>query len=184
MPEGGPPPTRNGAGSPAGFAKSSIEAAAQLARLTSDRLECDPACGRAPSTPRRCARTSSTGDSQNGLWARVKDIPGEPDSVSGAEMASAVRKVEELPEADPADKRHLFYEEMKRSLYATWEIEPEDLGHESFNQFMGAAGQLSNAIRTIAMRRRRWEEDGAKALNLSVASVKNLRESLLGNISG
>jgi len=52
--------------------------------------------------------------SQNGLRARVKDILGETDGVSGAEMASVVRKLDELLEVDPADKRHLFYEEMKR----------------------------------------------------------------------
>lgn len=68
------------------------------------------------------------------------------------------RKVDELLEVDPADKRHLFYEEMKRLFYDMREIEPEDLDDESLHQFMAAANQLSNAIRAIEMRRRRREK--------------------------
>jgi hypothetical protein len=100
--------------------------------------------------------------SQNGLRARVKDILGESDGVSGAEMASVVRKVDELLEIDPGDKRHLFYEEMKRLFYAMREIEPEDVDDESLDQFMAAADQLSNAIRAIEMRRRRREKTAQK----------------------
>lgn len=58
-------------------------------------------------------------------------------------------------ECDPADKRHLFYEEMKRLFYNMREIEPEDLDDESLDQFMAAADQLSNTIHAIEMRRRR-----------------------------
>lgn len=100
--------------------------------------------------------------SQNGLRARVKDILGETDGVSGAEMASVVRKVDELLEVDPADKRHLFYEEMKRLFYAMREIEPEDVDDESLDQFMSAAYHLSNAIRAIEIRRRRREKTAQK----------------------
>lgn len=94
--------------------------------------------------------------------ARVKDIPGETDGVSGAQMASAVRKADELPEVDPADKRHLFYEEMRCLFYALKELQHEDVDDESLDQFMAAADQLSNAIRAIEMRRRRREMTAQK----------------------
>jgi hypothetical protein len=137
-----------------------LQEAAQRARLTPDRLECDAGRAGALRTEVLRAHVLDRG-SQNGLWARVKDILGETDGVSGAEMASVVRKVDELLEVDPADKRHLFYEEMKRLFYAMREIEPEDVDDESLGQFM-AADQLSNAIRTIEMRRRRREKTAQK----------------------
>ena len=90
-----------------------LHEAAQLARLTPDRLECDPARAGTLRAEVLRAHVLDRG-SQNGLRARVKDILGETDGVSGAEMASVVRKLDELLEVDPADKRHLFYEEMKR----------------------------------------------------------------------
>jgi hypothetical protein len=64
----------------------------------------------------------------------VEPLPlGETDGVSGAEMAAVVHKVDELLEIDPSDKRHLFYEEMKRLFYAMREIEPEDVDDESLD---------------------------------------------------
>jgi hypothetical protein len=100
--------------------------------------------------------------SQNSLRARVKEILGEVVAVSAVEMASVVRKVDELLEIDPADKRHFFYEEMKRLFYAMREIQPEDIDDESLDQFMAAADQLSNAIHVIEIRRRRREKPAQK----------------------
>ena len=63
----------------------------------------------------------------------------------------------QMLEIDPSDKRHLFYEEMKRFFYAMREIEPEDVDDESLDEFMAAADQLSNAIFRIELRRRQRE---------------------------
>jgi len=52
--------------------------------------------------------------SQNALPTRVKEILGEVVTVSGKGMAVVVEKIDELLEIDPSDKRHLFYEELKR----------------------------------------------------------------------
>jgi hypothetical protein len=138
-----------------------LHEAAQLARLTPDRLECDPARARALRAEVLRAHVLDRG-SQNGLRARVKEILGESDGISGAEMAAVVNKVDELLEIDPSDKRHLFYEEMKRLFYAMREIEPEDVDDDSLDQFMAAADQLSNAIYTIELRRRRREKTTQK----------------------
>lgn len=79
----------------------------------------------------------------------MKEILGEVIAVSTREMTRVVQKVDELLEIDPADKRHFFYEEMKRLFYAMREIQPEDIDDDSLDQFMAAADQLSNAIYTI-----------------------------------
>jgi hypothetical protein len=138
-----------------------LQEAAQLARLTPDRLGCAVAGARDARAEVLRAHVLDKG-SQNRLRSRVKDILGESDGVSGAEMAAVVHKVDELLEIDPSDKRHLFYEEMKRLFYAMREIEPEDVDDQSLEQFMAAADQLSNAIHSIEVRRRKREQAARK----------------------
>lgn len=92
--------------------------------------------------------------SQNVLRARVKDIPGETVKVSSAKMTRVVAKPDELSEIDPADQRHLCYEEMKRLLYAMREIESEDSDDETLARFMTAADEMSNVIYSIELKRR------------------------------
>lgn len=93
-------------------------------------------------------------ESQNGLRARIKEILGEASTVSSENMTAIVQKVDELLEIDPSDKRHIFYEEMKRLFYAMREIEPEDVDEETLERFMTAADELSNVIYSIELRRR------------------------------
>jgi hypothetical protein len=128
--------------------------AAQLARLTPERLDCPPARAKAIRAEVLRAHLLAHG-SQNSLRARVKEILGEIVSVSTEQMVGVVRKVDELLEIDPSDKRHFFYEEMKRLFYAMREIGPEDIDDQSLDQFMAAADQLSNAIYSIELRRRK-----------------------------
>jgi len=134
-----------------------LHEAAQLARLTPERLEISPAKAAAMRQEVLRAHQLARG-SQNSLRARVKEILGEVVAVSTEEMTSVVQKVDELLEIDPADKRHFFYEEMKRLFYAMREIQPEDIDDESLDQFMSAADQLSNAIYTIELKRRKQKK--------------------------
>lgn len=131
-----------------------LHEAAQLARLTPERLDISPAKATAMRQEVLRAHQLARG-SQNSLRARVKEILGEVVAVSTEEMTDVVRKVDELLEIDPADKRHFFYEEMKRLFYAMREIQPDDIDDESLDQFMVAADQLSNAIYTIELKRRK-----------------------------
>jgi hypothetical protein len=131
-----------------------LQEAASLARLTPERMDCTPAKARSVRAEVLRAHLISQG-SQNSLCARVKEILGEVVSVSTEQMENVVRKVDELLEIDPSDKRHLFYEEMKRLFYAMREIQPEDIDDESLDQFMTAADQLSNAIYSIELKRRK-----------------------------
>jgi hypothetical protein len=131
-----------------------LHEAAQLARLTPERLDTTPSNAEALRQEVLRAHQFARG-SQNSLRERVKEILGEVIAVSTEEMAHVVQKVDELLEIDPADKRHFFYEEMKRLFYAMRDIQPEDIDDESLDQFMAAADQLSNAIYTIELKRRR-----------------------------
>jgi hypothetical protein len=131
-----------------------LHEASQLARLTPERLDCTPARAKSVRAEVLRAHLLSHG-SQNSLRARVKEILGEVVSVSTEQMVDVVQKVDELLEIDPSDKRHFFYEEMKRLFYAMREIQPEDVDDESLDQFMAAADQLSNAIYSIELKRRK-----------------------------
>jgi len=73
-------------------------------------------------------------------------------------IREAVQKADDLLVVDPSDKRHLFYEEMKRLFYAMREIEPEDVDDQSLEEFMAAADQLSNAIYAIELKKRQREK--------------------------
>jgi hypothetical protein len=138
-----------------------LHEAAQLARLTPERLDCTPAAAKSSRQELLRAHLLARG-SQNGLRARVKEVLGEVVTVSSEQMASVVRKVDELLEIDPSDKRHLFYEEMKRLFYAMREIRPEDVDDESLDRFMAAADEFSNAIHAIELRSRRRQQKTSK----------------------
>ncbi len=138
-----------------------LHEATQLSRLTPDRLDCTPAA--AKSTRKEVLRAHLLAHgSQNGLRARVKEMLGEVVTFSSEQMVSVVQKVDELLEINPSDKRHFFYEEMKRLFYAMREIRPEDIDDESLDQFMAAADQLSNAIYAIELRSRKQQKKTIK----------------------
>lgn len=138
-----------------------LHEATQLSRLTPERLDCTPAAAKSSREEVLRAHILAHG-SQNSLRARVKEMLGEVVTVSSEQMASVVQKVDELLEINPSDKRHFFYEEMKRLFYAMREIRPEDIDDESLDQFMTAADQLSNAIHAIELRRRRQQQKASK----------------------
>lgn len=95
-----------------------------LAHLTPERLDIMP---HGASRLRReliQAHANMKG-SQNARHTRVRELLWEAVGVSSAEMAAVVQKIDELLEIDPADKRHFFYEEMKRLFYAMRHKEPK-----------------------------------------------------------
>jgi len=134
-----------------------LQEAAQLARLTPERLDTTP--NGASKLRREIVHSHfAMKGSQNALRARVHEILGETTGVSSAEMTVAVQKVDELLEIDPADKRHFFYEEMKRFFYAMRQIEPEDVDDAGLEAFMRAADELSNVLYGFELRRRQREK--------------------------
>jgi hypothetical protein len=131
-----------------------LQEAAQLARLTAERLNCSSQSAR---TQRReiLKQHLAIQGSQTRLRARVKELLGErkQTEVSSENMAYVVAKADDLLEIDPSDTRHLFWEEMKRLFYAMREIEPEDLDEETMNGFLGAMDGISNILYRIEKRR-------------------------------
>ncbi len=144
-----------------------LQEAAQLARLTPERLGCSPGAAREQRAELLAQHLAVQG-SQTRLRARVKEILGEtiePD-ISSAGMAAVVTKVDELLEVDPGDTRHMFWEEMKRLFYAMREIEPEDLDEEMMNEFLQAMDQISNVLYRIAKRRKERDNQQRKILKI------------------
>ena len=138
-----------------------LQEAAQLSRLTPERLACTEAEARRTRREVLQSHVAVQG-SQTRLRARVKELLGEVSSspVSSEGMAAAVAKVDELLEMDPGDSRHMFWEEMKRLFYAMKEIEPEDLDEETMDDFLAAMDGVSNVIVRIERRRQERVRQG------------------------
>jgi hypothetical protein len=135
-----------------------LQEAAQLARLTHERLDCAAAEARRTRAEILQAHMAVQG-SQTRLRARVKELLGEAahDHVSSEGMSEVLAKADELLEVDPGDTRHLFFEEMKRIFFAMREIQPEDLDEEVMNDFLKAIDQVSNVLYRIEKRRQKRE---------------------------
>lgn len=135
-----------------------LQEAAQLARLTAERLGSSPAAARARRTELLRQHLAVQG-SQTRLRERVKELLGETREpvISSESMAAVVARVDELLEVDPSDTRHMFWEEMKRVFFAMREIQPEDLDDETMDEFMSAMDQLSNVLYRIEKRRQKRE---------------------------
>jgi hypothetical protein len=113
-----------------------LHEATQLSRLTPERMDCTPAAAKASREEVLRAHLLAHG-SQNSLRTLVKEMLGEVVTISSEQMTSVVQKVDELLEINPSDKRHFFYEEMKRLFYAMREIRPEDIDDESIRPIHG-----------------------------------------------
>src|SRR5215210_3406454 len=92
-----------------------LQEAAQLSRLTPEKLDCSPREARARREELICQHLAIQG-SQTRLRIRVKELLGEAEGavISSEGMAAVVAKIDELLEVDPNDTRHMFWEEMKR----------------------------------------------------------------------
>jgi hypothetical protein len=94
----------------------------------------------------------------------VKEMLGESrqPAPNADGVAAAIQRVDELLEIDPSDTRHIFWEEMKRLLFALREIQPEDLDDQVLSEFTTAMDEVSNVIYKIELRRRKREEQPQK----------------------
>lgn len=141
-----------------------LQEASSLARLTGDRLNCSAEAARARRRELLQSHLAVQG-SQTRLRERVKELLGETQEtvVSSESMASVVEKVDEMLEIDPADTRHLFWEEMKRIFFAMREVEPEDLDDQIMEEFLSAMDGVSNVLHRIEKRRRERNKPLAKS---------------------
>jgi hypothetical protein len=143
-------------------AQLNLQEAAQLARLTPERLNCSARAARGQRSELLRSHLVMQG-SQTRLRERVKDLLGESKQTEVSEgLPSVVLKVDELLEVDPSDARHMFWEEMKRLFFAMREIEPEDLDEETMDDFLQAMDGVSNVLYRIEKRRSARHHQGQK----------------------
>jgi hypothetical protein len=141
-----------------------LQEAAQLARLTAERLGCSSQAARSRRVELLQQHLAVQG-SQMRLRGRVRELLGEvpAQEVTAESMAIVVAKADELLEIDPSDTRHMFWEEMKRLFFAMREIEPEDLDEETMDDFLQAMDQVSNVLHRIEKRRQARARQGQKS---------------------
>jgi hypothetical protein len=103
--------------------------------------------------------------SQTGLRARVKEILGETreSEITTQAMTEAIGVVDELLEVDPADSRHLFWEQMKDIFFAMREVKPDDLDDEILEEFTAAMDQTSAVLYKIKRKKIEREQQINKA---------------------
>jgi hypothetical protein len=136
-----------------------LQEAAQLARLTPERLGSTPAAALRTRGEILGAHVAVHG-SQTRLRTRVREMLGESvglDIPGG--LASIASMVDELLDVDSSDARHMFWEEMKRLFFAMREVEPEDLDDETLDDFLKAVDQVSNVLQRIEKKRRARERE-------------------------
>jgi len=140
-----------------------IQEAAELARLTAERLGCSPPAARARRLELLRQHVAVQG-SQTRLRGRVRELLGEvtAGTITAESMAAVVARADELLEIDPSDTRHMFWEEMKRIFFAMREVEPEDLDEETMDDFLQAMDHVSNVLHRIEKRRQARVRQDAK----------------------
>jgi hypothetical protein len=143
---------------PLGAGQINLQEAIQLSRISPARLECSP--GEAAGVRRGLLEAHmAVQGSQTRLRNRVKEMLGESkeSEITTQAMAQAVVVVDELLKVDPADSRHLFWEQMKEIFFALREIKPDDLNDETLEEFTAAMDQISSVLRKIKKRKRERE---------------------------
>jgi hypothetical protein len=139
--------------------RANLQEAAQLARLTPERLGRPPAEARRTRAELLQAHVSMQG-SQTRLRERVRELLGESREPAAAEVeAAAVLKADVLLEADPLDSTHLFYEELRRIGRALREVRPEDLTGEDLDALVPVLDELGAVLSQIEKRNRRKDRD-------------------------
>jgi hypothetical protein len=131
-----------------------LQEAAQLARLTPERMNCSAQAVRAQRVELLKQHLAMQG-SQTRLRACVKGLLGEVSEleISPESIMEIIERTDQLLEIDPSDSQHLFWEEMKRLFYAMREIRPEDLDEDVMEEFLSAMDQVSNVLYKIEKRK-------------------------------
>src|SRR5262249_24290871 len=100
--------------------------------------------------------------SQNSLREKVREVLGELTLVTSEKMLEAVRRVDEMLEVNPDDRRHLFYEQMKDIFFALRDIQPEEIDDEALGRLMRRTDELMEVIHSIWRRRKQKERPASQ----------------------
>jgi hypothetical protein len=164
--------------------------AAQLARLTADRLGVQP---RAAVKIREeiASNHFRVKGSQTVLREKVHEALGEQTLVTTEKMTEAIQRIDDLLKVDPEDRRHFFYEQMKDFFFAMRDIEPEEIddstldlltqrrrfdgGHPFHSAETSAKGEENSEISNLKPRRRVFHSDSKPAKAAPLSQVFSLR---------
>jgi len=135
--------------------------AAQLARLTPERLDVKPKKALAIRQEVLSNHLKMQG-SQTQLRRRVAELVGDETIVTSENMAAAVGRVDDLLTVAEDDRRHLFYEQMKEFFFAMREIKPEEVDDQTLEEILEASDQLMGVIYKIRLKRKQ-QADKEKA---------------------
>jgi hypothetical protein len=127
--------------------------AAQLARLTPERLDVKPKKALAIRQEVLSNHLKMQG-SQTQLRRRVAELLGDETIMTSANMTAAVSQIDDLLTVAEDDRRHLFYEQMKEFFFAIRDIQPEEVDDPTLKEFLEAADQLMAVIYKIRLRRK------------------------------
>lgn len=135
--------------------------AAQLARLTPERLDVRPKKALAIRQELLSNHIKMQG-SQAQLRRRVAELLGDETIVTSENMAAAVSQVDDLLTVAEDDRRHLFYEQMRGFFYAMRDIRPEEIDDPTLEEILEASDQLMGVIHKIRLKRKQ-QSDKEKA---------------------
>lgn len=127
--------------------------AAQLARLTPERLDVKPKKALAIRQEVLSNHLKMQG-SQTQLRRRVAELLGDETIMTSENMAAAVSQVDDLLTVEEDDRRHLFYEQMKEFFYAMRDIQPEEIDNPTLEEILEASDQLMGVIHKIRLKRK------------------------------
>lgn len=131
--------------------------AAQVARITADRLGVKPREARAIRNE-IISNHIRSGGSQTALREKVREALGELTLVTSEKMTEAVERVDDLLRVDPSDRRHLFYEQMKDFFFALRDIQPDEIDDATLDTLVERADGLMEVIHAIQWRRKQKEK--------------------------
>ena len=97
---------------------------------------------------RSCSGRTSRWKVRSHAYARVRESLDEVSSaqITSQQMTAVVARVDGLLEIDLQDARHLFWEEMKRVIFAMRDTEAEDLDSELMGDFFTAMNGVANVL--------------------------------------
>jgi hypothetical protein len=128
--------------------------AAQLARLTPERLDIPPAKALNQRSELLRSHLLAQG-SETRLRSSVDELLGKKaapmPAAQGEDLGIGV--VDDLIELDPYDTRHLFWEELRRIAFALRHVTPEDIDDKILDDFLVASDQLSGVLARVEKQR-------------------------------
>jgi hypothetical protein len=128
--------------------------AAQLSRLTPERLNLSPSKARELRVEIVRSHLLAQGSEASLRERVIKQLGENIEELKSKESGDlGINVVDALIELDPYDTRHLFWEELRRIALALRQVTPDDIDDKILDDFLSASDQLSNVLARVEKRR-------------------------------